>query len=188
MYGASSAVLGLARPVKSDPYTARSQLREDMEIVRKNPLARKRGWKLVPDYDRLHLWVDMWAFDGNGDRLDDYHVDMDMEYYRRHPPGVTFVNPETRSFDPASDMRWFPKWSDLRPPLTTLCFNPVASLAEQGYDKTRVFNNTMLLEYYFGGSEASGDDSWNPQRHTFFATLDILQWLLIRPCYEGRAE
>lgn len=45
----------MTRPVKSDPDTARSQLKEDIEIVRKNPLARKRGWKLVPDYDRLHL-------------------------------------------------------------------------------------------------------------------------------------
>lgn len=178
----------MTRPAENDPDAARSQLKDDIEIVRSNPLAQKHGWKLVPDYDRLRLWVDMWALGEDGGRLDDYHVDMDMKYYRKYPPGVTFVNPKTRSFDPGSDMRWFPKWTDARPPLTTFSFNPMASLAEQGYDKTQVFNNAMFLEYYFGGADAAGDDAWDPHRHTFFATLDILQWLLTRPCYGGRSE
>lgn len=85
-------------------------------------------------------------------------------------------------------MKWFPKWADSRPPLTTFCFNPIASLAEQGYDKTQVFNNAMFLEYCFGGADVTSDDAWDPRRHTFFTTLDILQWLLTRPCYRGRSE
>lgn len=180
----------MTQPVKSAKDDARSQFREDMSIVAANPLATRWGWRLRPNYDNLLLRVDMWALDERQRRLDGdgYHILMDMEYYRKYPPGVTFVNPENWSFDPDLDMKWFPRWNQCgRPPLTTLCYDPKASLKDKGYDTTQVFNNTMFLEYYFNGGNPSAFDAWNPKRNTFFATLDILQKLLTRPCYEGRS-
>ena len=177
-------------PAKNDRDVARSQFREDMDIVLASRLAAKHGWRLRPDYDNLRLFVDMWALDEGGRRLDgdDYHIAMDMEYYKNYPPGVTFVNPETWSFDPRSDMAWFPKLGGSRPPLTTLCFDPTASLGQNGYNSVQVFNNTMFLEYYFNGGNISSAHAWDPDHNTFFATLDILQKLLTRPCYEGRLQ
>lgn len=180
----------MTTPVKNDRGAARSQFREDMDIVAANPLSSRRGWRLRPDYENLRLYADMWALDENRRRLDgdDYHVVMDMEYYRNYPPGVTFVNPETWSFDPASDMKWFPRWGRSRPQLVTLCCDPKAGLKDKGYDTTQVFNNTMFLEYYFNGADISAHDAWDPRRNTFFGTLDILQKLLTKPCYGGRLQ
>lgn len=180
----------MTRPTKNDRNAARSQFREDMEIIKSNRLVARHGWRLKPDYDSLRLFVDMWALDEGGRRLDadDYHIVMDMEYYRNHPPGVTFVNPKGWSFDPSLDMSWIPKFGALRLPHTKLCFDPALNLEQKGYTTIQVFNNTMFLEYYFNGGNISAADAWNPNRNTFFATLDILQTLLARPCYEGRLQ
>lgn len=177
-------------PAKNDGDVARSQFREDMDIVQASRLAARHGWRLRPDYDNLRLFVDMWALDEGGRRLDgdDYHIAMDMEYYRNYPPGVTFVNPKTWSFDPRLDKPWFPRLDDVRLPLAKLCFNADLNLEGRGYSTIQSFNNTMFLEYYFNGGDLSAPDAWNASRNTFFATLDILQKLLTKPRYGGRSQ
>lgn len=179
----------MTQPAKNDRVVARSQFQEDLGTVMANRHVARCGWRLRPDYDNLRLFVDMWALDENRRCLDDdYHIVMDMEYYRNYPPGVTFLNPKNWSFDPSLDMAWFPKLGGARPPYTTLCFDPALKLEGQGYSTIQVFNNTMFLEYYFNGGDISTAKTWNPSRNTFFATLDILQKLLTRPCYEGRSQ
>lgn len=176
----------MTEPVKSDPAAARARFERDMGIVRANPRTREWGWVLEPDYDDLHLYAKMWALDEQHDKLDDYHIDMDMSYYPDHPPGVTFVNPKTRSFSPNTDMAWLPKWGSCLPPHTNACFalNP----ASPEYEKIQLVRNTMFLDFYLADCVPSPPEAWDPDRNTFFATLHVLQQLLTRPCYEGRSQ
>lgn len=176
----------MAVPTPSNPEEARGRFRRDMEIVKSNPLAQKWGWGLEPDYDGLRLYASMWALGETGDRLgDDYHIDMDMAYYPKYPPGVTFVNPATMLFDPNSDMRWFPQWGE-SPPHVKICCDPPGAI--EGYKQAQIIRNTMVLEYYFDGIELSSTNAWNGNSLTFFATLYVLQQLLTRPYYGGRSQ
>lgn len=172
-------------PAKSDPAVARARLERDVKIVEAHRRALEWGWELEPDYDGLRLYVNMWALDEEGNRLDDYHIDMDMSYYPDYPPGVTFVNPETRSFEFGTDLKWFPRWGST-PPYTKLCAG--LSPNPPGQRKVQVIRNTMFLNHYLEGTEQQPCGAWNPDRNTFFATLYILQQLLTRPHYGGRSQ
>lgn len=175
----------MTAPAKSDPAAARARFERDMGIVTANPRAREWGWALDPDYGGLRLYVKMWALDERHNRLDAYYIDMDMSYYPGHPPGATFVNPGTRSFDPSMDTAWLPRWGSL-PPCTKACFsiNPDSP----PYGKIQMLQNTMFLDFYLAGREPTPPEAWDPKRNTFFATLHVLQQLLTRPCYKGRSQ
>lgn len=170
----------LARP---DPAVARSQFEEDLAAAAASRRAARSGWRLEPDYERLRLHADLWSCDESGNRLDDYHLDMDMSYYRDWPPGVTFVNPKTRAFDPAVDMRWLPAEPAAKPPGIDIRYH--ASYRLDGIPKQMVCNS-MVLEYYMSNHTPDGDERWDPARHTLYATLSVLQAMLTRPYYKGR--
>lgn len=170
--------------VKSAPAVARARFERDMKIVVRHRRALEWGWELEPDYGGLRLYVNMWALDEGGNRLDDYHIDMDMSYYPDHPPGVTFVNPETRSFEFSADVKWFPRWGST-PPHIKICVD--LSPNPPGDQKVQVLRNTMFLNFYLEGRYEISE-GWSPDRNTFFATLHVLQQLLTRPHYEGRSQ
>lgn len=94
----------MTTPNRNNPKLARSQFKEDLESIPKHYVERY-GWNLKPEFDDLRLCIDMWSVDREYNRKDDFHVVMDMSYYNNWPPGVTFVNPTTRVFDPNTDMR-----------------------------------------------------------------------------------
>ena len=163
---------------------ARSQFEEDMARAGSGDLVRRHGWVLEPDYAGLRLRARMWSVDEQARRRDDYHLDLDMSYYRRHPPGVTFVNPDTRSFDPRNDMRWLPAIASV-PPHIGIAYHPKYSL-DNGVTKQMVCNS-MVLEYYQTAHSPRDEEAWDPERHTLFATLTVLQTMLTAPYYGGRS-
>lgn len=170
-------------PARPHPDLARSQFKEDMAVLGGSPLARRHGWELEPDYPRLHLQVRMWSLDEHAERHDDYHLDLDMSYYRQHPPGVTFVNPHTRSFDPSGDARWLPVAAS-KPLHTDIRYH--ASYTVNGVERQMVCNS-LTLEYYMTGHSPQPEERWDPDRHTLSATLNLLQTMLTPPYYGGRS-
>ena len=171
----------LARP---DLAIARSQFTEDLAVAMRSMRARQYGWRFEPDYPALRLRVDMWSLDRDGKRHDDYYIDMDMSYYRDRPPGVTFVNPETGSFDPNKDVRWLPADPAARPPGVEIGYHLSYSLSN-GETKQMVCNS-MVLEYYMSNHVPPPGKAWDPTRHRLYATLTVLQDLLREPYYGGR--
>ena len=172
-------------PSKNNPKLAEMQFKEDLVKVLANTHSQYNEWNFTPDYGNLHLYVDMWAFDENHCKLDDFHIDMDMSYYRNYPPGVTFINPDTKSFDPCKDMRWLPRIAP-RPTGINIRYHPKFRL-NTGQTK-QLICNSMILEYYQTEHTPTGDQRWSMNRHTFFATLDILQMMLFKPHYWGRSD
>ena len=170
-----------ARP---DPAIARSQFEEDLAAVVAGRKAARYGWRFEPDYEGLRLRARMWSLDERARRRDDYHLDLDMSYYRQHPPSVTFVNPKTRSFDPRSDMRWLPTMVST-PKHIGIAYHPEYGL-DNGVTKKMVCN-TMVLEYYQTRHTPRPETVWDPSRHTLFATLNVLQTMLTAPYYGGRS-
>lgn len=171
-------------PAKPDPAIARSQFKEDMIRVMGSRRARQCGWKFRPDYQALSLRVAMWSLDKNCGRHDDYHIAMDMSYYRDWPPGVTFVNPDTGSFDPCRDARWLPANPAANPPGVNIGYHLSYTLTS-GETKQMVCNS-MVLEYYMSNHTPRPEEAWDPRRHTLYATLTVLQDLLREPYYGGR--
>lgn len=170
-------------PAKPHPDLARSQFEEDVDVLEGSPLARRYGWVLEPDYPNLRLQVRMWSLGEHGKRQDDYYLDLDMSYYRQHPPGVTFVNPITRSFDPSKDARWLPVAAS-KPPHTDIRYH--ASYPINGVNRQMVCNS-LTLEYYMTGHSPQPGERWDPGRHTLSATLSLLQTMLSPPHYGGRS-
>ncbi len=171
-------------PARPDTAIARSQFKEDLIKVAGSRRARQHGWLFKPDYKGLRLRVDMWSLDKGCERRDDYHIDMDMSYYRDWPPGVTFVNPDTGSFDPNRDARWLPANPAMNPPGVNIGYHLSYTLTD-GVTKQMVCNS-MVLEYYQSNHAPKPEEVWDSRRHTLHATLTVLQDLLREPYYGGR--
>ena len=170
-------------PSRTTPELASAQFKEDLELI-PSGYAEQYGWNPKPDFGKLSLHVDMWSVDERYVRLDDFYVAMDMSYYRTWPPGVTFVNPETRAFDLGADMRWLPSIKS-KPPGTDIAYHPAYAL-NTGETKQMICNS-MCLEYYQSNHSPAPEEKWDPGRHTLFATLRLIQTMLTKPYYGGRA-
>src|SRR5690242_19486810 len=96
-------------PAKVNPELARVEFQQDYNLIIEQNYLHIYKWNLEPDFDNLILYADLWSYNNNGLQLDDYHIMLDMSYYRTWPPGVTFINPTTKSFDQQKDLKWFPK-------------------------------------------------------------------------------
>ena len=171
-------------PAKPDPAIARSQFKEDLIAAKRSRRARQYGWRFEADCPALRMRVGMWSLGKDGGRHDDYHVDMDMSYYRDWPPGVTFVNPATGSFDPSKDARWLPADPAMNPPGINIGYHLSYTLTT-GEAKQMVCNS-MMLEYYMSNHTPTPEEAWDPRRHRLYATLTVLQDLLKEPYYGGR--
>ena len=170
-------------PTRPNAALARSQFEEDLATIGAGTLAKQYGWEMEPDYARLRLGAKMWALNRQGEHGDEYFLEMDMSYYRRHPPGVTFVNPDTRRFDPAADMRWLPSIAS-KPRRVDIAYH--AEYVVNG-TKRQMVCSSMVLEYYQTSHSPGPGEEWDPQRHTLFATLHLLQTMLTEPYYGGRS-
>lgn len=142
-------------------------------------------WTLQPSFEDLILYVDMWSMDQSGSKLDDYHLKLDMSYYKIWPPGAMFVNPNTKGFDKARDMKWFPKLA-AAPPGTGIGLHPEHDL--QDGTKRQLICNSMVLEYYLSNHNPSEQEKWDPNRHDFGTTLSTVQLILRKPYYGGPSE
>ena len=172
----------MTTPNKNNPELAKSQFKEDLEGVPKY-YVKRYGWRLKPEFDDLRLYMDMWSVDGEYNHKDDFHVVMDMSYYNNWPPGVTFINPTTKVFDPNTDMRWLPKISS-KPDGIDIAYH-VAYELTTGTTKQMVCNS-MTLEYYQSNHNPDADERWDPNKHTLFATISMIQTMLTEPHYGGR--
>jgi len=124
----------------------------------------------------------MWSFDEYGSRLEDYHLHLDMSYYRTWPPGVTFVNPHTRRFEPNKDMTWFPRVAS-KPENLDIQFH--SNYGYQVRPAGQLVCNSMVLEYYQSNHSPTEVQRWNPAKHNFGTTLNVLQIMLKKPYYGG---
>ena len=108
---------------------------------------------------------------------DDGTVDMYLTkwtffHYPGLPPHVTFVNPQTREYDPAF-------WPNASSPRTAI--SPVYGDAPEG-----LICNSMFYDWYFYGGH--GDQpaiSWKPGVHKAIATVTELREVLRSPHYRG---
>lgn len=173
----------MSTPSKNNPELARALFKHDLKRIPPNYVERY-GWNLTPDFDSLRLCVDMWSVDDQYVQLDDFHIVMDLSYYRNWPPGVTFVNPETSTFESNSDAKWLPQIKS-RPTGTDIDYHQSYKL-NSGETKQMVCNS-MCLEYYQSNHNPTQEEKWDPDRHTLFATLHLLQTMLTRPYYGGRS-
>lgn len=171
-------------PSKPNLELAKAQFKCDLEAIPNDHVETYR-WSLKPDFGALTLYVDMWSVDKRYARLDDFHIMMDMSYYRTWPPGVTFVNPETKGFDPNKDMKWLPTIKS-KPPGTDINYHPAYQLST-GKSKQMICNS-MCLEYYQSPHTPTSEEEWDPNKHTLFATLRLLQMMLAEPYYGGRSS
>lgn len=108
--------------------------------------------------------------------LDRYLARLTFLYYPTWPPGATFVNPQSRRYDPT-------KWPevDSSVPGATLALHPTYGDAPEG-----LVCNSMFFEYYFWGGHAPGESiRWDPTQHTFAASLNELRIHLQPPYYRG---
>ena len=79
----------MSAPSKTNPELAGAQFKEDLKLIPED-YAERYDWNLKPDFGDLSLYADMWSVDERYSRLDDFHVVMDMSYYRTWPPGGDF--------------------------------------------------------------------------------------------------
>ena len=177
-------MINMSAPSKTNPELAGAQFKEDLKLIPED-YAERYDWNLKPDFGDLSLYADMWSVDERYSRLDDFHVVMDMSYYRTWPPGVTFVNPETRAFEPGADMRWLPRIKS-KPLGTDIRYHPAYDL-NTGETKQMICNS-MCLEYYQSNHNPTSEEKWDPGKHTLFATLRLIQTMLTRPYYGGRSD
>ena len=117
------------------------------------------------------VWLDAHRASGE---IDEYLARLTFLYYPEWPPTVTFVNPETKRYAPAS----WPRTASDR-----LAMHPMYGDAPEG-----MVCNSMTFEYYFwGGHQANEATRWRPGTHTFAATLNELRMHLQPPYYQGRS-
>ena len=172
-------------PSKPNRELSISQFKEDYACILQHSHKIYHDWKFEPYFDKQYLYVDIWAFDEHHNKLDDYHLHMDMSYYRSYPPGVSYINPETKSFDPNKDLKWFPKPNGA-PPGTNIGYHVSYNL-NTGQNKQMICNS-MILEYYQSNHSPSPDQMWDSTKHNLFSTLYILQSMLLSPYYGGRSN
>jgi hypothetical protein len=172
-------------PSKVNSELAKSYFQADYALVCDQGFPRMNGWALQPSFEDLILFVDMWATDESGSRLEDYHLKLDMSYYKSWPPSVMFVNPGTMNFDKAKDMKWFPKLAAAAPG------TGMGLHAEHGLQdgtKRQLICNSMVLEYYLSNHNPSDQERWDSNRHNFGTTLNTIQLILRKPYYGGPSE
>jgi hypothetical protein len=106
--------------------------------------------------------------------VDEYLARLSFLHYPEWPPAVTFVNPDTKRYDPA----FWPRTSSDR-----MAMHPTYGDGSEG-----LVCNSMVFQYYFwGGHQATDTTRWAPGNHTFAATLNELVIHLQPPSYQGRA-
>ena len=171
-------------PAKVNPELAKAQFQEDYQLMMDNHLPEHYGWQVTPEFDNLLLYVDLWATDENFVRLDDYHLKLDMSYYRTWPPGATYINPETKAFDPTKDLKWLPVKAS-NPPGIDIGYHKEHKLTDGNI--RQLVCNSMTLEYYLSNHNPTPEQKWNPEKNTLSSTLLALQLMLRKPYYGGRS-
>ena len=171
---------------KSNPEIAKSQFKEDLEFVQNHYYVKHFDWNIESDIEKLTMNVNFWSFDEQSNKLDDFYTIMDLTYYRTYPPGVIFVNPETKEFNDGEDLKWMPKIAS-EPQGMDIGLHPSYDYKEYGIKKQLVCNS-MVLEYYMSGHNPAEHEKWDSTKHNLFATLNMLQMILKKPYYGGRME
>lgn len=150
-------------PTVSDPEVAR-------EVFLKHRAAALEEYAWEED-GPLAILVQLEGHRADG-TVDQYVARFSFLYYPTWPPSVTFVNPETREYDPA----YWPKANG-----PNFAFH-----AEYGDAPTGMVCNSMFFEYYFwGGHTPDASIRWDALRPTFAASLNELRIYLQQPFYEG---
>lgn len=153
-------------PEPTDPELAKAALQKHMT-------AALDGCDYEYNGDRTIL-LKMKAVDPQGE-TEDYLVQMKFLYYPDWPPCVSFLNPETRSYD---GTHW-PALADS----PKMGIHPACEGAPAG-----MVCNSMTFEYYFWGGHNPGDGiTWKKGVHTFAATIAELTDHLGPRHYIGRA-
>ena len=109
-----------------------------------------------------------------GGQEDEYLARFTFLYYPKYPPSVTFLNPETKSYD---GTHW---------PMVTgtqrIAFSPRYPGPPRG-----LVCNSMVFEWYFWGGHNPNNEAiiWQQGLHTFAATVSEILDALRPPYYQG---
>ncbi len=104
--------------------------------------------------------------------VDTYLTKWTFIHYPAQPPHVTFVDPITKQYDPAS-------WPNAANSRTSL--HPTYPGAPEG-----LICNSMFYDwYYYGGHANQPVVSWRPGVHRAIATVTELREVLRQPQYMG---
>jgi hypothetical protein len=104
--------------------------------------------------------------------VDSYVTKWTFFHYPAQPPHVTFVNPDTLQYDPAS-------WPNAGTP--GLDLSPEYGDAPEGL----ICNSMFYNWYYYGGHGDQPAVSWKPGIHKAIATVTELRNALRPPHYRG---
>jgi len=150
-------------PTVSDP-------EEALEAFLRHHKAALEGFRWEQE-GPLSILVELEAQRVSGE-VDFYLARFSFLYYPTWPASVTFVKPETRRYDPT----YWPSATG-----TNIAFHATYGDAPNG-----MICNSMFFEYYFWGGHNPGEGiAWDPERHTFAASVNELRIHLRPPYYKG---
>jgi hypothetical protein len=152
-------------PVASDPATASGAWRAAAP-------AALEGLTWIEESD-LRIRVTLPAVRADGGE-DVYLARFDFTWYPTWPPSVIFLDPSTLA--PAKTA--WPQVKDVG----HVAFHPDYEGTPGG-----MVCNSMFFEFYFwGGHAKDGSHAWDPRRHTFAASINVLRDVLKPPYHVDR--
>lgn len=159
-------------PVLATPTDAIAALERDLLRALRYRTLEEAGWRRLDD---LTLLIPMDGVQGNG-VLDGYLLRLGFACYPDWPPSTLFINPNTLVYDKTKDACWLPKIEG--------CTEIATHVDYQG--RGQLVCCSLTLEFYAVLHQVQPTHVWNPQKHTFSATINQIEWALRSAFYKGR--
>lgn len=107
---------------------------------------------------------------------DPYLLRLGFSHYPDWPPSTQFVNPSTSSYEFPVDARHLPRIEGT---------NEISIHAQYGSPPIQLVCSSVTLEFYAVGHGVEQRHLWDPDVHTFAATLNAVRHGLRPPFYKG---
>lgn len=161
-----------------------AEAREHLQILREAGYEQKYGWEVddseLDEKRFLYAIIPTRKADDSLHPDGPYHLRLHFLRYPKRPPILTYVNPDTKSFDATKDARWLPKIA-AKPPGVELDYH-----IDHG-GRGQLLCHSMNDDWYYrGGHQANERTAWKLGQHTFIQCLFLHQRLQTEPFYGGK--
>jgi hypothetical protein len=167
--------------VAADPETAATKLREHLDAFWEGGRPESEGWRRFP-IEPLRWVVLMPATRPDG-RSTYFFVRLDGRRYDQWPPEVQFVDP--RTWEPASEGRWWPKADPAADPSGPPWFALHPWYDFRDGDPRPLVCFAHSLGYYESRRAPTVDLRWRQGEHTVAATLEGVAEILSPIYFRG---